>query len=828
MRFKQLCAPLLLILLTAALLFFSVPQGSAFGSEIDWLSQHVAAAEHFRQSVYENGSLLIDYSDLGAGSNFYMFAYYGYLRPDILIGCLLPMLSMKTILIAYAILGVFASVLLCWLWLHKNGFSAFFCFVGGALMACAACLFHAHRQLMFVNYLPWLFLALIAIDFFLRRGRIVPFILCALMFILHSFYFSVSCFAVCLLYLLYRRRERRTILWFLLGCAVAVALAAILLLPTGLVLLEQAKDNGGGNSLWEILAVNPTLRSLLYSPYGCGLTLVSLYGLLLGIRHRPTRWLSVALLAAVFWNLIPFVLNGGLYVRAKVLIPFIPLILLVCVTVLSALYQNKLRHSLPLLLLSFVPLAVAAAIGTWARLYALDAACLLLFVLLTWRGKRQLLPYLSLLLVPPLLFVQSSRTDSFVPADDNRQNLFTEAEIEAVYQDKNARFDQFDTDEAIANVNYSAVPGMKKTSMYSSTMNAAYSTFFYDVMKNPISINNRVALNAAPNPFFQYLMGVRYLQAEEELLPAGYEIRQERDGQVLAENEDVLPLAYASTALMSEEEFSSLSFPETLDALTSHTVVDTAAESGFSSQIRAVSLDYQVESVPDTLSASQIPGGYALTVSKQTTVTLTLDEPVQPGQVLILGLSVENPDGRAVIITCNGIKNKLASDSAAYPNENRRFTWYLSSNEPIETITLTFSRGSYELTGADSWLAEGIVENETVTPLSFAETQGSEVLSGSIQTEQDGYFVTSLPIQNGYRAFVDGQEVAIETVNCAFVGFPLSAGEHEIVIVFTPPGRAAGMIVSIAGLAALLFLIFWEQRRRGGPGHSLPSGRASS
>lgn len=828
MRFKQLCAPLLLILLTAALLFFSVPQGSAFGSEIDWLSQHVAAAEHFRQSVYENGSLLIDYSDLGAGSNFYMFAYYGYLRPDILIGCLLPMLSMKTILIAYAILGVFASVLLCWLWLHKNGFSAFFCFVGGALMACAACLFHAHRQLMFVNYLPWLFLALIAIDFFLRRGRIVPFILCALMFILHSFYFSVSCFAVCLLYLLYRRRERRTILWFLLGCAVAVALAAILLLPTGLVLLEQAKDNGGGNSLWEILAVNPTLRSLLYSPYGCGLTLVSLYGLLLGIRHRPTRWLSVALLAAVFWNLIPFVLNGGLYVRAKVLIPFIPLILLVCVTVLSALYQNKLRHSLPLLLLSFVPLAVAAAIGTWARLYALDAACLLLFVLLTWRGKRQLLPYLSLLLVPPLLFVQSSRTDSFVPADDNRQNLFTEAEIEAVYQDKNARFDQFDTDEAIANVNYSAVPGMKKTSMYSSTMNAAYSTFFYDVMKNPISINNRVALNAAPNPFFQYLMGVRYLQAEEELLPAGYEIRQERDGQVLAENEDVLPLAYASTALMSEEEFSSLSFPETLDALTSHTVVDTAAESGFSSQIRAVSLDYQVESVPDTLSASQIPGGYALTVSKQTTVTLTLDEPVQPGQVLILGLSVENPDGRAVIITCNGIKNKLASDSAAYPNENRRFTWYLSSNEPIETITLTFSRGSYELTGADSWLAEGIVENETVTPLSFAETQGNEVLSGSIQTEQDGYFVTSLPIQNGYRAFVDGQEVAIETVNCAFVGFPLSAGEHEIVIVFTPPGRTAGMVVSIAGLAALLFLIFWEQRRRGGPGHSLPSGRASS
>ncbi|MBS7175158.1 MAG: YfhO family protein, partial [Clostridiales bacterium] len=187
---KQILYPILLTAAVLVLLFFSVPAGSAFGSEVDWLCQHVSIAEHFRQNVYETGSLLIDYSDLGAGSNFYMFSYYGYLRPDILIGCLLPMVPMKTILIVYAVLGIIASVNLCYFWLKKQGFAPFFCFLGGMLLACASCFFQAHRQLMFVNYLPWLFLALLAIDYFLKQGRIVPFVLSALMFILHSFYFS--------------------------------------------------------------------------------------------------------------------------------------------------------------------------------------------------------------------------------------------------------------------------------------------------------------------------------------------------------------------------------------------------------------------------------------------------------------------------------------------------------------------------------------------------------------------------------------------------------------------------------------------------------------
>ena len=64
----------------------------------------------------------------------------------------------------------------------------------------------------------------------------------------------------------------------------AVSMNLFLLLPTGLSILGNKKDTGDSTSLLKILGVNPTLDSILYSPYGCGLTLFCLYGLAISFR----------------------------------------------------------------------------------------------------------------------------------------------------------------------------------------------------------------------------------------------------------------------------------------------------------------------------------------------------------------------------------------------------------------------------------------------------------------------------------------------------------------------------------------------------------------
>ena len=78
--------PASLIVLFIILITAGIPDGAVYGSNTDWLSQHVTLAEAIRTACLEQHTLLPDWIGLGGGSNGYQFAYYGFLRPDLLIG----------------------------------------------------------------------------------------------------------------------------------------------------------------------------------------------------------------------------------------------------------------------------------------------------------------------------------------------------------------------------------------------------------------------------------------------------------------------------------------------------------------------------------------------------------------------------------------------------------------------------------------------------------------------------------------------------------------------------------------------------------------------
>ena len=78
-----------------------------------------------------------------------------------------------------------------------------------------------------------------------------------------------------------------------------------------------------------------------------------------------------------------------------------------------------------------------------------------------------------------------------------------------------------------------------------------------------------------------------------------------------------------------------------------------------------------------------------------------------------------------------------------------------------------------------------------------------------ITMPKDGYLITSFPIQRGYRVWVDGKECPVETVNQAFLGVPLSAGTHEIRILYEPPLEKAGLALSAGGWLLWSALGIW-------------------
>ena len=71
---------------------------------------------------------------------------------------------------------------------------------------------------------------------------------------------------------------------------------------------------------------------------------------------------------------------------------------------------------------------------------------------------------------------------------------------------------------------------------------------------------------------------------------------------------------------------------------------------------------------------------------------------------------------------------------------------------------------------------------QIIMPVSYSDLKKNTSIEGIIDMEESGYFVTSFPYKEGYEITVDGKNVQAEKVNCAFIGFSLGEGSHEIEI----------------------------------------------
>ena len=94
-------------------------------------------------------------------------------------------------------------------------------------------------------------------------------------------------------------------------------------------------------------------------------------------------------------------------------------------------------------------------------------------------------------------------------------------------------------------------------------------------------------------------------------------------------------------------------------------------------------------------------------------------------------------------------------------------------------------------------------------------SEGSHlVLAGTVTADSDGLFATSIPLQNGLEILVDGKAGEIMKVNEAFAGTWLKEGTHFIEIHFSPPGKTAGILISLLALAGYAGFLIWDIRIR--------------
>ena len=587
------------LLLTGLTLFFCrmfVGRYGIFGAKVDWLSQHSVLPDYFRQQFYATGKLFPEFAaNLGGGQNIYHFAYYGLYSPLILPSYLLPFVKMSDYIMAVSITGLTASVLLFYYWLKSRKTDTGTAFILSLMFLLAGPMIGQYSgQIMFVDYMPFLCLALIGVDRYFEQEKSGLFTVSVFLMIMTSFYFSIGGMLSLVLYGLHRYFEQRegnrgTVrsflrdgLCFVRSMILAVLMSGFFLVPTALA-LTGGRSKEQNTSFVSFFIPQITVERFAYSIYGIGLTTLVITVLLTGLLYRKVyeKVLTYGCVIVLVIPVFAYLLNGGLYIRDKVFIPFLPLL-----CYLISIYLEKCRKRelsfiagiVPYIITTiFVYIArnqfVSKGIGKsiWKVLLAESILFLICYVLYCAMKRYHKETKEILMLALPSVICLAVTMNTFyqmkpdryvnrklyrdVTGEQNRQ-----AVKEALKDDGYYRTEQMGSDdENAADLNRIWDVEQNITSIYSSAYNPDYQTFRQKTFRLEEPFRNGMMQSVSKNPVFQRMMGVRYIVSDSDV--PGYTLVKKCGTTGIYQNKDAAPVMYATDRVMTEEEYKKLAFP---------------------------------------------------------------------------------------------------------------------------------------------------------------------------------------------------------------------------------------------------------------------------
>jgi hypothetical protein len=110
-----------------------------------------------------------------------------------------------------------------------------------------------------------------------------------------------------------------------------------------------------------------------------------------------------------------------------------------------------------------------------------------------------------------------------------------------------------------------------------------------------------------------------------------------------------------------------------------------------------------------------------------------------------------------------------------------------------------------------SSVTAGIVTNAEISQIKFS----TRCIEAESQSTAPAMVVVAQTWHHAWRAFVDAQPVPLWQANLAFQAFEVPAGRHQIKLAYEDRRFHLGLGISLATLAAVVFL-FWKKSRRGG------------
>ncbi len=811
---------LIIILYGIILTFLLLGINNLYGSSTDWINQHSVIPEYFRNTFYETGNLLPNFAfNLGAGQNIFNYAYYGFLSPIILISYLLPFINMTTYVITASILLYLLSGLLIYRFLTSNKYSdktsliLSLCFLSLSPLT-----YHFHHHIMFVWYIPFLILALMGVDQYVNKNKSFLLMISVFLIIMTNYYYSVTSIVVVLIYGLYKlinKNDKFTWKIFLqdilksaIRIIIPILLAGIILMPSLYVTLSSGRTSINSTTLTNLIL--PNVSEVLYRSYTMGLTslfLIAPLGLI--FSKKKNKGEVILSIIVLIFTLIPFfmyALNGFLYVRGKVLIPFVVLYIFILAKFIEHLKNDNVN--LKYILGSFTIILLLFLLGKNAdKFFKLFYIVIILESSITYisiwyfsKKKNEKILLLPLLLVLIISSFVNNFSEHYVSINEYKEinnkditNLIDNISDNNFYR-TNTNILPYLTANKSYKYNYYS------TNIYSSNYNNYYWDFYNFKTGNNIKYRNAFITAGADNVLFDDFMGIKYIIDTKDKGP-NYEKIKTSGKLGLYKNKSALPIIYITEKVGSYEEYNKLEFPFNMEYMINNPVVKEKGTTNYKTKINETKLVKK--------------DSYDFNLKKNTKYNYKLKNPIQ-NKILIITFDMDYNGSckeKDSIITINGITNKLTCKDWMYHNQNKRFEYVISNSNNITNLNIEIGKGKYKISNIKTYIMDYPI-NTYNSLKNIKINRSKSIITASINTNSSKNVITSIPYDDGFSVYVDNKQIDKEIVNTSFLGFKIEKGNHNIKIKYNSPWLKLGYLLTFIGLLLMLVVLLYERFKR--------------
>ena len=820
----------LLIVIFLLILFSIVGFDKVNGSTVDWDSQHWIIPEYFRTLFYNTNDLFPSFAfNLGSGQNIFNLSYYGLLNPFILISYLLPSISMVNYIEVSMILIVIFSIVLMYFWLRKR-FDSKYSFIGTLLFLLSGpVIYHTHRHIMFINYMPFLLLGLISVDRYFEKNKKTYLIISIFLMIMTSYYYSVCGIICIILYGIFKYIEvndkitfKKFIvdgLKFAFTILVPILMSCVLLLPTMYSILNNRADITSSVDYLKLFIPTLNLEEILYNSYTIGTTSILFISVIFGLfsKNKSLKFISIIFSIVFIFPIIIYLFSGFMYVRGKVLIPLLPIaILLIVYFIKNIKYNDDVKYKIIFLVGTLIQ--IIFYIYEKNYLFMLDVLVLFITYYIFVRKNNKDLIILPLCFSALLCCLINNYSDKLVLKEDIslQFNTYNYDKLTPIIEDDKNVYRVANNILGMKNINRVITSDYYLPSIYSSLENQYYYNISNDGLGNEQENRISTAIMPSKNILFNTLMSSKYMISSDSV-PIGYENVENSNVYI---NENVLPIGFATSKLLSKNEYDKLSYPDSAFALVTNVIVDKdVSNSVYKSYIKEEKLTYDVDY--NNLSLKEEEERYIINSQTDGNIIIKLDKEFN-NKLLFISFDMNYSETCLIgdtSITINDVKNTLSCRGWTYHNKNYRFDYVLSSNDTISELNVKFDEGKYDISNIKVYSLDykyilDYVNSVDEFVINKEETKG-DVIVGDINVNENGYFFLSIPYEKeGFTIYVDDKIVDYELVNESFIGFPINEGHHVVKIIYTSPLLLEGMIVSITGYMIFLPIIYTDLFRK--------------